>query len=155
MKEESKMLSANFVMPDGSTVAISAKLAEYLLTVFQSASASSAVANRGERAELLVKYFDKLESAMTQEVTVKNEETDEDKTVVLTAESIVLDTIDETIEVKTHNLLARLANIPSAIACNEEYKQNVKHTPKVTSESTGKRGKKKIDLEAVLTSAFS
>jgi hypothetical protein len=130
------MLSANFVMSDGSTIAISAKLAEYLLTVFQSASASSAVANRGERAELLVKHYNKLESAMGD------------------AESIVLDTMDETIEVKTHNLLARLANIPSAIACNEEYKQNVKHTPKVTSDSTGKRGRKALDLEAELTSAF-
>jgi hypothetical protein len=145
-------MNAYFLFEDNSKVEASAKLAELLHTVFASASASSAVAFRGERANLLVKRYDKLVSAMTQEVIVKDETTEEEKIESILAKTIIIDSDDETIEVKTHNLLARLSNIPSAIACNKEYKANVTITPKVASN--GKKGRKALDLEKEADAAF-
>jgi hypothetical protein len=128
-------MDAYFVMSDNSQVAINGALAEFLLTVFNAASASSAVAKRGERASALVKHFDKVPALKE-------------------ASAIVMETEEETITVKTHNILTILAAIPNAITANELYKADVDHVAKNPSESAGKKGRKALNVEAELLASL-
>lgn len=129
------MLQAKFVMKDDSEVTINGALAEFLLTVFAPASASSAVSKRGERAAALVKHFDKVPALKE-------------------AKAIVLDTSEETITVKTDNILTLLAGIPSAIACNDLYKDNWSKIDKHPDTEAGKKGRKAINVEAELLASL-